>query len=296
MHIPSYSEIYNIGHKALEGFFDDEVECTLKLDGSQISFTKQNGQYFARSKGQDLHLDNPEKLFTKGCEVIKTLDLKEGWIYRGEYFNSPRHNTITYERIPNNHIILYGIDRADQDYLSWEEMKAEGDRVGLEVVPLLFRGKIDRLDFLKELLDKAVCPLGGKIKEGIVLKQFNKFGRDKKILMAKFVDSSFKEVHGIEWKKNNPTKSDIVEAIIKSLQTDARYNKAVQHLNEKDQISGELKDIGALIKEVKEDILKEETENIKDLLFNSFKEQILRGASAPVPNWYKEKLAKTQLV
>lgn len=292
MHIPSYSDIYNIGHKALEGFFDDEVECTLKLDGSQISATKQNGQYFARSKGQDLHLDNPEKLFAKGCKAIQTLDLKEGWIYRGEYFNSPSHNTIAYERVPNNHIILYGIDRADQDYLSWEEMKAEGDRIGLEVVPLLFRGKIDKLDFLKELLDKAVCPLGGKIKEGVVCKSFNKFGRDKKILMAKFVDTSFKEVHGIEWKKNNPTKSDIVESIIKSLQTDARYNKAVQHLNEKGQISGELKDIGALIKEVKEDILKEEAENIKDLLFKSFQEQILRGASSPIVNWYKDRLCK----
>ena len=134
--------------------------------------------------------------------------------------------------------------------------------------------------------------MGGTKIEGVVLKHFDVFSPDKKILMAKLVSEAFKEVHSIEWKKNNPTKSDIVESIIKSLQTDARYNKAVQHLNEKGQISGELKDIGALIKEVKEDILKEETENIKDLLFKSFQEQILRGASVPVVNWYKEKLVK----
>lgn len=293
LHIPSFGSIYNLGHKALIGFFDESVQITEKIDGSFFAFAKINGQYCCRSKGQQLIVDNPEKLFSKAVQNTKNLDLKEGYIYYGEALNSPSHNTLKYNRVPNNNVILFAIDKGEQDFLPYLEMVEDGRRIGLETAPLYYESKIDNLDLLKTFLDKESV-LGGTKIEGVVLKRFDIFGPDKKILMAKLVSEAFKEVHNIEWKKNNPTKTDIIESIIKSLQTDARYNKAVQHLNEKGQINRELKDIGRLIKEVKEDILKEEAENIKELLFNSFKEQILRGASSYVVNWYKEKLAKTQ--
>lgn len=290
-HIPSYSDIYNLGHRALEGFFNDAIEVTSKIDGSQISFCKMNGEYFARSKGQDIILDNPEKLFIKGVESIKTLDLKDGWIYRGEYLSKNKHNTLNYNRIPNKHIILFNIDKGDQNYLTYEEMVIEGNRIGLEVVPLLFRGKINDINQLKELLDKESY-LGGCKEEGLVCKNYNMFGRDKKTLMCKLVNDDFKEVHSQEWRKNNPTKTDIIDSLILEYKVSARFQKAYQHLNEKGLITDELKDIGALMKETELDILKEEEQNIKDKLFKHFWPHIKRGVVSGIPNWYKEKLAK----
>jgi hypothetical protein len=136
--------------------------------------------------------------------------------------------------------------------------------------------------------------LGGVKIEGVVAKNYTQFGRDGKVSMAKYVSEAFKEVHNKEWKLANPGQKDVVEGLIAGLRTEARWQKAVQHLAESGDLTHTPKDIGALMKEVKDDIIAEEVERIKGILWKHFSGKILRGASAGLAEWYKEELLKKQ--
>ena len=289
----SYPSIYQLGHRAIENLFDNDVLCEEKIDGSQISFGVFDGILKVRSKGKEIIVDAPEKMFAIGVENIKTLDLKDGWTYRGEFLNKPKHNTLCYSRIPVKNIIIFDINRGEEDYLSPQEKKEECDRIGLECVPLLYQGKIDNPAFIHKFLERESI-LGGIKIEGVVIKNYQLFGKDKKVLMGKYVSEVFKEVHDKEWKHENKTGKDIIRSIIEYLKTEARYNKSIQHLKELGELENSPKDIGKLLVEIKNDIKKECEEEIKEKLYIWAHGHIERGVIAGFPMYYKEYLLKEQ--
>ncbi|KKK50998.1 hypothetical protein LCGC14_3119400, partial [marine sediment metagenome] len=136
--------------------------------------------------------------------------------------------------------------------------------------------------------------LGGSKVEGIVIKNYTRFGKDGKALMGKFVSEEFKETNKRDFNARNPSATDIKQRIIESLKTEARWNKAVQHLKEKGILEGSVKDIGNLIKEARQDIIEECEDFIKQKLYEWAKGDIMRGATGGLPEWYKEQLAKKQ--
>ena len=136
--------------------------------------------------------------------------------------------------------------------------------------------------------------LGNCKVEGFVVKNYAQFGDDKKIAIAKYVSEGFQEKHRHEWKMANPGAGDFVGSLITALKTEARWNKAVQHLRDGGALVDAPQDIGNLIKEVQADLLKEESDFIKDKLFTHFIGQISRGVIAGLPEWYKEKLKPTE--
>ncbi len=77
---------------------------------------------------------------------------------------------------------------------------------------------------------------------------------------------------------------------IESFRSEARWQKAVQHLKEKGELENSPRDIGKLMTEIKKDILEEEEENIKNTLLKIFKEDIMRKAVRGFPEWYKKQL------
>ena len=291
-HINSYPSIYALGHKAIQGIFDTEVLIEEKVDGSQFSFGVVDGELSCRSKGKDIVLDAPEKMFGKAIEVVKSLPLREGWVYRGEYLQSPKHNTLSYSRTPKNFIILFDINTGLEEYMSYIEKREEAERLGLECVPIMFQGKVDNFEEFKSFLEKESV-LGGSLVEGVVVKNYSLFTQEKKVAMGKYVSESFKETHQGEWKRTNPNNRDLETILIEEYRTPARWQKAVQHLKEKELISGSPKDIGVLMKEVSEDVRKECEEEIKEKLFKHFWPKISRGVTRNLPEWYKEELAKT---
>lgn len=109
------------------------------------------------------------------------------------------------------------------------------------------------------------------------MKNYARFGRDKKALLGKFVSEAFKEVHAKEWKTSNPSNGDIILQITGTLKTAARWNKAVQHLREAGKLEDSPRDIGLLMKEVPTDIEKEEVDYIKDKLYEYAWPHIRRG-------------------
>lgn len=290
-HINSYPSIYALGHRAIANLFDSDVLIEEKVDGSQFSFGRIDGELVCRSKGKDIILDAPEKMFSKAVEVIKELPLRDGWFYRGEYLQSPKHNTLKYSRTPNNFIILFDINIGLEEYMSYEEKRAEAERIGLECVPIMYQGKVTDFEQFKLFLEKDSV-LGGTKVEGVVIKNYSVFTQEKKVAMGKYVSEAFKEIHQGEWKKSNPNNRDIEAILIGEYRSNARWQKSVQHLQEKGLLDGSPKDIGALMKEVSSDTLKECEEEIKEKLFKHFWSKISRGIVSGIPEWYKEELAK----
>lgn len=265
------------------------------VHNSQFSFQKIDGKLFARSKGQELDIDGPEKMFSKGVNTVKAIEglLHEGWTYRAEYLQKPKHNTLAYDRTPHLHLIIFDIDKGDQNYLSYDEKKAEADRLGLEVVPAHFKGKLNSFEDLKDTLDQVSC-LGGQKIEGVVIKNYNRYGGDKKTLMAKYVSEAFKELHRKDWTIRNPGGKDIKGTLVDSLRTEARWHKVIQHLRDAGQLTDSPKDIGPLMKELNLDIKAECEEYIKDELFKWAWKDVIRGVSKGFPQFYKDELAKKQ--
>lgn len=288
----SYPSIYNIGHKAVQPLLDKEVIAEEKVDGSQLSFGRFGDEIKIRSKGREFPIDAPDGMFQRAADVVKELKdkLHDGWTYRGEYLNKPHHNTLTYGRTPHWCIIIFDVSTGDNEFLPYEEKAKEASRLGLEVVPLLYRGKLD-LERFKELLDKDSY-LGNCKIEGVVIKPINYdlFGIDKKVLLAKYVSEAFKEKHNMEWKLGNPSRSDIVALISEALKTEARWNKAIQHLREVGKITDSPKDIGPLMKEIQADLEKEVKEEVAEKLVNYFWPTVVRGAMRGFPDWYKKRL------
>lgn len=291
--ITSYPSIYNIGHKAIANIFSTEVLIEEKIDGSQFSF-KRTGEntYLAKSKGAVLNSDIPD-LFKPALATMldRLADLRVGWTYRGEAVCRPKHNCLKYNRAPAGGIIIFDVDDGLENYLSREQKEIEAQRLNLELVPALFRGKVEDFEQFKAFLDRESC-LGGPKIEGFVVKNYELFGIDKKVMMGKFVSEEFKEQHGVNWRAANPTNGDFIEQLVTCFKTDARWNKAVQHLTDAGLLNGTPEDIGLLIKEVPEDVFKEHEEEMKDRIWHHVRDRIKRGLTRGLPEWYKERLAK----
>jgi len=289
--ISSYSKVHALGHKEIADILDSPVVIQEKVDGSQFSFGVIDGKLMCRSKGQHLIVDAPEKMFALGVETAKRLApiLKPGWVYRGEYLQKPKHNTLTYSRVPKDNVILFDVMTAPETYLCpvAADLKNEVARLGLESVPVYSGGiiKVGDLATLDQFLSRESI-LGGRI-EGVVIKNYSKFTPDGKLATAKWVSSDFKEKHRGEWKVSNPSSGDFVEALAQSLRTPARWRKAVQHLAEAGQLVNAPEDIGKLITELKTDTRAEEAEQVKQALFDHFWPHIERRVAAGFPEFYK---------
>jgi len=265
-HISSYPSVFALGHKAIEGIFEGEVIVEEKVDGSQFSMAILDGELCCRSKGKDLVLDEPEAMFVKAVETAQSLPLTPGWIYRGEFLAKPKHNTLRYSRVPEKNLILYDIQTGLEEYMTPGEKQAEAERLGLEVVPLLHRGKVNGMADLDNFLDRDSI-LGGTKVEGVVVKNYALMTSEKKAAMGKYVSERFKEIHGKAWKAANPNTKDVIANLIEMYSTEARWEKAVQHLRDTGTLEGSPRDIGALIREVPDDVLKECVDEIRDKLF-----------------------------
>jgi hypothetical protein len=292
--IGSYPTVFAIGHAAIRDIFSGSVIVEEKVDGSQFSFGVIGGSLECRSKGKQLILDAPEKMFVQAVETARELEpvLHPDWIYRGEYLQKPKHNTLAYDRIPNKHIIGFDIVTGPETYLTPDEKRAEFERIGLECVPVLHVGEVVGLEAFNEFMQR-VSVLGGCKVEGVVVKNYSLFTIEKKVALGKYVSEAFKEVHSGEWRKNNPTGKDVAQILIDQYRTPARWGKAIQHLREAGQLDESPRDIGALMKEVAVDTRRECEDEIKQMLFDHYWKQIQRGITAGLPEWYKQELAKT---
>ena len=290
--IPSFPKIFTVGTRHVQNIFDNEVEISEKIDGSQFCFGKINGTVYVRSKGAQLYFDNPEKMFLIAIDYIQSIQerLPEGIIFYTEYLNKPKHNTLKYNRVPKNNLILFGVMTVTTVF--YNNLLYYSDLFDIETIPIIYKGKVDNAEYLKSMLERESV-LGGCKVEGVVVKNYNRpfiiNGMDVPIMSGKYVSEAFKEVHQNRWGTEEKGKNKL-EVFFESFRTEARWEKAIQHLREKGELENDPGDIGKLIKEVQFDIEEEEKENIKDFLWKEFNGQLKRKASAGVAEWYKNRL------
>ena len=291
----SYGKILANGHKELDNLYNGPVVIQEKVDGSQFSFAVFDGELHVRSKGKIMQPDFPEEMFKKAVRNIQSIqeDLTPGWIYRGEMLNKPKHNALAYDRTPAMNVILFDVEKFEDSpglYLTPKELANEAARLGLESVPIFFKGEITNPTEILQYLDNKSI-LGGQKIEGVVIKNYGQLSFDFKLCKGKIVSEDFKEVHRKSWGEANPNRGDKLSLITDSLRTVARFNKAIIHLEERGELDNSTRDIGKLLKEINEDIIAEEKEYIKEELYKAFSKDILRGATRGFPEWYKRKLA-----
>ena len=293
--VSSYGKIYSMGHREARELFTHPVTVEEKVDGSQFSFGVYGGELKCRSKGCEIVIDAPDKLFANAVATIRELAplLRDGWTYRGEYLSKPKHNTLAYDRIPKSHIVIFDIDRGENDYMGEDERAAEAERIGLEVVPVFFVGTLKSPEEVLSLLEKASF-LGGQRIEGMVFKSRVLFGADKKPLMAKHVSDRFKEMHQANWKPDRSSGKDVIQLLIGAYRTPARFEKAVQHLRDEGKLEVSPRDIGPLIKELQKDFKEECLPEVAEKLLQWALPDLVRGLTAGFPEWYKERLLAEQ--
>lgn len=299
--VRSYPSVFALGHKAITELLLDPVLVQEKIDGSQISFgwwPDAELPLRVRSKGAEIQVLAPDSMFAAGVAAIRaraeTQQLHPGWIYRGEYLAKPKHNALAYDRIPKDHIILFDVEPGLAEYAAPGAVAAEADRLGWEAVPTLYAGVLEDVEMLRRLLDTPSV-LGGQKIEGVVVKNYHRFGLDKHVLMGKYVSEAFKEVHAAEWKVANPNRLDVMQDLVRRYRTPARWMKAVQHLRERGELEDSPRDIGKLFKEVPEDVRRECEAEIKEALFAyAWKKHLSRGVTAGLAEWYKDVLLAKQ--
>jgi len=284
--------VYALGHSAIKDLFSGPVVVEEKIDGSQFSMAILDRELVCRSKGKNLVLDAPEQMFAPAVEAAQSLALHPEWIYRCEFLSKPKHNTLAYARVPAKGLIVYDIGTGLEEYMAPEIRREEAERLGLENVPVMFCGMVSGMPDLDGLLEQDSI-LGGTKIEGVVVKNYTLFTPEKKVAMGKYVSERFKEVHDEDWRKRNPSGADVVQRLIEKYRTEARWEKAVQHLRDAGTLDNSPRDIGALIKEVPADVRKECEQEIKDVLFAHVWPGIQRGATRGLPEWYKRRLAES---
>jgi hypothetical protein len=295
--ISAFPKVFALGHRHVRDIFDGKVEITEKVDGSQIAFGMIDGKLYVRSRGAMINLDAPDSLFREGVEYIKSNSdkLAKGVTYYGEYLKKPKHNTLAYERIPKNHIALFGVCHPEMGFLEFHDiLHMTANELDMDVVPLLgYADNIRPEDAIKLIDDESF--LGGTSMEGIVVKNYDMErwvgGVLFPIMSAKFVSEKFKEKHQKDWKQNK-TSPGQMQQLVESLRTEARWRKAVQHLREAGAFEPDPKMIGSLLKEINQDLIDEDLDYIKDFLWKVHKRQILKGVTSGFPEWFKEQLAK----
>lgn len=294
--IPAFPKIWALGHRFTDGIFNNPVEITEKIDGSQFSFGRIDGRFQMRSKGQEVFDGETNALF-KGAiatAMERAHMIEDGVVVHGEAVSKRKHNVLSYGRVPDGNFIMFAVRKGAQGPGQFQNSVEYAEYLGLEHVPVLCSAGVRSwtTEELLELLDTTSC-LGTEKIEGFVVKNYSKdilIGDQYiPITCGKFVSERFKERHVKEDYGGKVTKNGVA-AMGLSLRTEARWLKAVQHLAEKGELVDDVQDIGKLFKEVQIDIEAEEKDNLKEELWKLFGPELKRSATSGIPEWYKERL------
>lgn len=296
----SFPKILHIGDKQILDLFDGPVEITEKLDGSQLGFGRIDGELFVRSKGQELDLEDPNKMFKKAVEYVKTIadKIPDNYTFYGEYLEKPKHNTLAYERIPKNHIALFGVyDSKERQFHDYEAIKKYADLFDVDAIPVFILDKPTPEAILTLVKDK-VSYLGGQHIEGVVVKAYKPWmflGQiPLSVMSGKYVTEAFKEVHQQNWRKEHTGKGKL-EVLLSNYNSQARWNKAIHYYRDVGLLMGNPTDIGPILGQIRKDLHEEEKENFKEQLWKIYKEAFYATGTRGFPQYYKELLVKGEL-
>lgn len=296
----AYPNILTMGSVATEKVFQGDVTVEEKVDGSFFCFgATAEGEVVAKSKNKQIDLDAPAGMFQAAIDFVNanaTYIARQGkanggvWFFC-EFLATPKHNTLFYEHVPTNHLVLFDAIYGPSMFASGVLLEQMAGMLGIDSIPILHQGPIDKAGI--EALLSTPSYLGRETIEGVVIKNYDQLitlNSRAMPLFVKRVRTQFRERNNKEWSANSGRSKS--EQFIASFESEARWEKAIQHFRDDGRLLNAPQDIGPLIAEIERDILEEESENIKRFYFNLYKGDIIRAARKGFPEWYKERLAK----
>lgn len=294
--IPAFPKIFNLGTDYIRDLFNEPVEISEKIDGSQFAFGRHPTEGLVmRSKGRRIFPEelSSKDMFAVAVDYVQGLSLPVGRYFYCEYLRKPKHNTLAYERTPENNLALFGVmDDSGKFESSPERLSEWAGELQIDRVPILAVRKVDSPAEIADFM-QTESYLGGAQIEGVVLKNYARpfllGGQPIPLMAGKHVSEAFKEVHRKGWDKEHTGKGKW-ETFVESHRTEARWNKAIQHLRDAGELTNTPRDIGRLIAEVKRDITEEEQDAIKAFLWREFGSALLRRSVAGFPEFYKAQL------
>jgi hypothetical protein len=296
-----YNKVYGIEKRESEGILDGQIVVQEKYDGSMLRIEIKNGEMILGSHHVD-NINEGDGQFRTGIQEAKNVfgSIKEDINIFCEYLPREKTNTIQYKTTPPHYLIVFDVFLNNQ-WLKSKELKEFATKFGLHSARVMWEGS--GKDFTKEIAEsllKQESSLGNAEGysniEGIVIKNYDKYYDSIKFpwlsgffMCSKWVNSDFKEKNI----KEHPTNKNQVDNIIEMYRSNkARWQKALQHLEEQGKLSGEMKDLALLIPEVKRDLVEEEKEEIKESLYKIFSPKILGVSTIGLAEWYKNYLIK----
>eukprot|EP01113_Clastostelium_recurvatum_P045229 TRINITY_DN7743_c0_g1_i2.p1 TRINITY_DN7743_c0_g1~~TRINITY_DN7743_c0_g1_i2.p1 ORF type:complete len:360 (-),score=96.25 TRINITY_DN7743_c0_g1_i2:9-1025(-) len=294
---PTYPKIKHYKPKWLSMFGAGEVVVQSKIDGSNVSFQRlPSGEIYFMSRTIALvpSSEDMDRIFNKFVEEINSIaDLLEvRYIYRGEYLSANRHNVLYYDQLPRHHVVLFDIQDADmKKYLGVDVVLSEGARLGLDVVPILYRGVADSNEFkdiLRIMLDQKTryshvagspTPFLGDQFEGVVIKSYLIMDKEAPS-MCKMICSEFRESAPGPGSGGWLQGPGITSQLGDLYNSPMRYQKAFQHARDAGLLRHTVEDIPLLAEETKRDIIEEELDEIKDALWASEERNISKAKKA----------------
>lgn len=163
--------------KNVEHFIGKEVVVTEKLDGEGTTLYKD--YMHARSINSANH---PSRHWVKTFHASFAYQIPDGWRLCGE--NMYAKHSIYYQAL-TSYFYLFSIWNEENICLSWDETEAFAAKLGIETVPVLYRGLFDEKK-IKQLFTGKSCFDGEQ--EGYVIRNANSFHyKDFQYNLGKFV-------------------------------------------------------------------------------------------------------------
>lgn len=293
--IPAYPKVISFGGRVVLDR-NHEYYVEEKMDGSQFSFGVVDGVLECRSKSVMIDMDSVPGNFLPAVQTAQVLFaeglLNRGLIYRGEAICKPKQNTLTYSRMPRGSIVLFDVEDSNGIPAIRAEKEIEAAAIGLEVVPVLWRGKVADLD-VAALLDNESY-LGGPKIEGFVVKsdepQWIVYGGKEQRLQIKYVSEAFKEFHSKSWRSENPGRKDALSLVVSEIKSEARWHKAIQHMRDEGRLTDSVKDIGPLVAEIQRDLFDDDADEVGRILLKHFRPLLVKEVLRGFAEYYKGQL------
>jgi hypothetical protein len=294
----SYQKIFHLGDPHVEALLHGPVVIQEKVDGSQFRWQKVDGELRFGSHHVnfgDAH--PPDKLFMSAVAYLSGIAdrIPEDIVFFGEVLEKPKHNTIAYERIPTNHIMLFDVFSTTTQ--SWLDPARVIRDCNLEIdgPRVLSEGRGE--DYTLESIEKILASqsyLGGAVIEGVVVKNYSQPSADRfhqiGFCAGKMVRASFREENAQNWQGHG----SIVDQISLRFKTTARFEKAYIHARDAGEIESSMRDMVPLLRWMDLDIEEEVKEAAMEMFWADSKREIEKRLKSGMAEWLKAKLLEKQ--
>lgn len=300
-----YPKVLSLGQPLVAEIFNDPVEITEKIDGSQCRIQLTDEFVNCGSKNM---VPADEKMFGLAHSQAERIWQSDVWYEYGdkvilftEFLNKEKHNVLIYSRVPLNNLYLFGAI-VDDKHLQTKELVELANKLDIEPPHIIASEiNINDQDDLMEYL-KTPSVLGNTVLEGVVIKNYHNsypallastqafFGYP---LVGKLVREDFKERLNKEWSGKKQREAPLAK-VTKEFLTEARFHKAIQHLNDNGDLTYEMRDLKNIIPEFYRDLIDEEHDEIVKLAMVDFWQQLKRKCDNYAVEQWKQYLIDKQ--